>query len=170
MIKYRLPLFLLFVGLILTGPHPFFLLRDFHTHRTVAAVPVWPGDRFSVEWTHSVELTPWRETYEVAWPDGIRLIETAFRSFGAGVPTVFEHAKVRVQGGWVVVTGLDDRRDEVVYLISRDDYKLTVGAQTWRLPDLVPLDTSLEMSVAWRPWWYRVLFRPDGKDVKAVES
>jgi len=150
--------FLLVLGLILVGPQPFFILSDYHEDQTIAMIPVGFREQVTVEWVHSVELTPWRETYEVEWPAKIKLVQTAFKSFGAGVPAQFDHASMRVENGWALVSGLGEIRNSVIYLISRSDYKLTVGESTWILTEHVPLDTSLEMKVQWRPWWCRYLY------------
>ncbi|MFY0546360.1 DUF1850 domain-containing protein [Brevibacillus sp. H7] len=160
---------LLIVGLILIGPHPFLFLQDFHRQETVGAVPMHFTDAFSVEWIHSVELTPWRETYHVHWMNGMELAETSFRSFGAGVPTEFSGADFSVRNGWITVSGLHEQRDSVLYLITRDDYKLTVGTQVWKLSDVLPLGTSLELSVKWFPWWYRYLYRLEKRDDRGKE-
>lgn len=150
---------LLIVGLALLGPHPFLLMRDFHQQAMIGAVPLYWRDQFEVEWVHSVELTPWRETYTVDWLRGMELTETTFRAFGAGVPSEVSEATVTVQDGWIKITALHQRRDSVLYLITRDDYLLRVRHQQWKLSDVLPLGTSLELSVKWFPWWYRYLYK-----------
>lgn len=60
-----------------------------------------------------------------------------------------------VQDGWITVTGLHEKRDQVLYLITRDDYLLQAGGRTWKLAEVLPLGSSLELSVGWYPWWYR---------------
>lgn len=152
---------LLVVGLILLGPHPYLLLRDFQRQDTIGAVPLHLQDRFHIEWIHSVELTPWRETYRVTGFSGMELHETSFRSYGAGVPANFQDkqgVQLSVQQGWITISGLHEQRDKVLYLITRDDYSLSVGKQKWKLSDVLPLGTSLELSVRWYPWWYRYLY------------
>lgn len=157
--------FLLVVGLILMGPHPFLFLKDFHRQETIGVVPLRLEDSFTVEWVHSVELTPWRENYQVHWLHGMELAETSFRSFGAGVPSDFPKEQVTVKDGWIIVSGIHEQRDSVLYLITRDDYALTVGHQIWKLSDVLPLGTSLELSIKWLPWWYRYLYTIEGKEV-----
>ena len=44
------------------------------------------GDTFTVKYTHSVQLTPVWEVYEIR-DGGIFLTETVFQSFGAGLPS-----------------------------------------------------------------------------------
>lgn len=152
---------LLIVGLISLGPHPYLLLRDFHRQEIIGAVPLRMQDEFQVEWIHSVELTPWREKYRIDGFSGMELTETSFRSYGAGVPANFQegqHVHLSVQDGWITLSGLHERRDMVLYLITRDDYALSAGNQKWKLSDVLPLGTSLELSVRWYPWWYRYVY------------
>ena len=166
--KWKANVFLfLLVGLIALGPHPYLQLRDFHRQVNIGAVPLHFTDRFQVEWVHSVELTPWRETYQVNAFSGMELAETSFRSYGAGVPAHFSEQAVRVsvEDGWITVSGLHQQRDKVLYLVTRDDYSLQVREQRWNLASLIPLGTSLELSVEWYPWWYRFT---DGLGEKGV--
>lgn len=168
--KWRTGVFLfLLAGLIALGPHPYLQLRDFHRQVMIGAVPLQFTDRFQVEWVHSVELTPWRETYRVNAFSGMELAETSFRSFGAGVPANFRDQEVHlsVEDGWITVTGLHEQRDKVLYLVTRDDYALLVGEQRWKLSALIPLGTSLELSVRWYPWWYRYV---NGLDERGVSQ
>lgn len=48
------------------------------------AVALGPGGGFSLEWTHSIEKTGWREDWRVL-PDGMHLIRAAVRGSGAGM-------------------------------------------------------------------------------------
>ena len=68
---------------------------------------VQSGDEFTISWIHSVEKTPWRETYQIADNGELLLIETAFQSFGAGVP--HQKGNMMIENGEVIVTGIEDR-------------------------------------------------------------
>jgi hypothetical protein len=59
----------------------------------VLAAPV-----FTLEWTHSVERTRWRETWVVGAED-LRLVEAAVRGSGAGMEP---GPGARLQDGWWV--------------------------------------------------------------------
>lgn len=157
--KWGKRIFILLILLfIMAASHPYLVLRDFHRQEQIGVVPLRLQDTFQMEWVHSVELTPWRETYRVAGLSKMELAETSFRSFGAGVPANFQDQKgvrVAVQDGWITVSGLKERRDQVLYLITREDYMLSVGDRKWKLASVLPLGTSLELTVGWFPWWYR---------------
>jgi len=48
----------------------------------VVLVLATPG--FTLDWTHSVERTAWREVWDIA-PDGLRLVQAAVQGSGAGM-------------------------------------------------------------------------------------
>jgi hypothetical protein len=144
------------ICLILLLPRPFIILRDFHSRVTYAEIPILPTTRFTVEWIHSVELTPWRETYLANWPEGITLTETAFRSYGAGVPAD-TGKQTKVVDGWIVASGLSESRENVIYLISKPDYKLMIEDRIIPLTQLLPRYTSMEMTAKWRFWWWNLV-------------
>jgi len=165
--KLRIVLLLCF-PLLGLWPIRCLLLIDFHEQTLLGALPFSRGDRFTVAWVHSVERTPWRETYALGPAGELMLSETAFRSFGAGVPATFDRP-VQLEQGWIVVKGLAVPRAEVIYLISRDDYTLTLGTRSWQLTRLIPRDHSLQFSLRWRPWWYPLVYCLPREDVRAHE-
>ena len=56
------------------------------------------GDRFTLEWTHSVEKVAWREEWIVN-QDGMRLMIAAVKGSGAGMEP---GPDARLQDGWLV--------------------------------------------------------------------
>lgn len=151
-LKYAV--FFLAAGILLV-PRPFLTLASYPDGHVYMRFAVKPQERFWVQWTHSVEKTPWREAYQVEpWGrPGLRLVQTRFKSYGAGVPADTGRP-CRVVDGWVVAD-LDERRDEVIYLISRKDYLLQLGNRTYPLQNMLPPDTSLRFFVQYLPWWFR---------------
>ncbi|MFC0558243.1 DUF1850 domain-containing protein [Halalkalibacter alkalisediminis] len=65
------------------------------------------GDTFTIKWIHSVEKTPWRETYQLTDEGELLLIETVFQSFGAGVP--HQKGTMTVEDGEVVVRDINEQ-------------------------------------------------------------
>ncbi len=65
------------------------------------------GDTFTIKWIHSVEKTPWRETYQLTDEGELLLIETAFQSFGAGVP--HQKGTMTVEDGEVVIRDINEQ-------------------------------------------------------------
>ena len=64
------------------------------------------GDTFTIKWIHSVEKTPWREVYQLTGEGELLLIETAFQSFGAGVP--HQKGTMTVEDGEVVIRDINE--------------------------------------------------------------
>jgi hypothetical protein len=65
----------------------------------VAGASIWLANQvFTLEWTHSVERTAWRETWMVE-PAGLRLGEAAVKGSGAGMDPAPE---ARLIDGWYV--------------------------------------------------------------------
>ena len=66
--------------------YQYLYVSDMRTNDYLKAWRLKDGDTFTVKYTHSVQLTPVWEVYEIR--DGcIFLTETVFQSFGAGLPS-----------------------------------------------------------------------------------
>lgn len=63
---------------------------------------------FTLDWTHSVERTGWRESWVIT-PEGLRLVEAAVRGSGAGMDPG-EGARL-VNGWWVWAPALPPQPD-----------------------------------------------------------
>lgn len=66
--------------------YQFLYVTDMRTKDYLKAWRLEDGDTFTVKYTHSVQLTPVWEIYEIR-DGGIFLTETIFQSFGAGLPS-----------------------------------------------------------------------------------
>ncbi len=77
-------------------------LREHTTKKLLYLIPISLPTNISIEWTHSVELTRWRETYKVNKKGKFELIESRFKSFGAGVPAN-EGKEFFSENGWNVM-------------------------------------------------------------------
>ena len=67
----------------------YLVLYDSDTGKTHITVKAEEGMKFSVEFIHSVNQTPLRDTYIIENGE-IRAYSTLYRSFGAGVQTALE--------------------------------------------------------------------------------
>jgi|GEM_PF-991025 len=80
-----------------------------------------PGNVFGLSWTHSVELTQWRESYAIGPGGEIVLTASAFASAGAGLPDRLADGEVfrrkdgtmRIEGRRVPVGDLRVRLSDV---------------------------------------------------------
>src|SRR5699024_7195237 len=119
----------LFTALLLLVLILFFLFRtdkemeliiyDQDTGEEYVRTSVNLDDEFTVQWEHSVEKTIWKETLKVNKDGVIVLVETRFRSFGAGVPSSKE-GNVYFEDGYLVMTDLQEVKDYYQWIHSHN--------------------------------------------------
>ncbi len=96
------------------------------------------GLMFSVEFIHSVNQTPVKDTYIIE-NEQIRAYSTTYRSFGAGVQTALEDGQTMTydDDGNMVITGFDITYDPLRYIVGTvSDHILTVDGKEISLRDL----------------------------------
>ncbi|MBQ2846750.1 MAG: DUF1850 domain-containing protein [Clostridia bacterium] len=89
------------------------------------------GLMFSVEFVHSVNQTPVKDTYIIENGE-IRAYSTTYRSFGAGVQTALEGDQKMTydDNGNMVITGFDITYDPLRYIVGTvSDHILTFGGE-----------------------------------------
>ncbi|MBU8906590.1 DUF1850 domain-containing protein [Desertibacillus haloalkaliphilus] len=109
---------------------------------------VEPGDHISVSWIHSVERTPWQETYKIVDNQQLELIETRFQSFGAGVPHE-SNGETTIEDGYTVMTGIDRVVEQFSWVHSHDaDFQLFLNdeniIESYELPHHHQLEFHIE--------------------------
>jgi hypothetical protein len=101
------------------------LVKIQRTDNVLMTIPdIEPGDKVTVKWIHSVEKTPWEETYELQEDGTLRLIEAIFYSFGAGVP--HEKGSMSVEEGKVVSRDMEEETIEAFRWIHSHDANFEV--------------------------------------------
>ncbi|MFP1678264.1 DUF1850 domain-containing protein [Alloalcanivorax sp. C16-2] len=110
-------------------PLPWLVVRE--GDHTRYALPGPTGASFVLRWTHSVEKEDWQERFQVQ-PDGtLMLVETRFKTFGAGVPDRVG-TETRLEDGWVVMSGIERPVDPLnVQAAAAENYRL--GYHRWTL-------------------------------------
>lgn len=96
------------------------------------------GMMFSVEFIHSVNQTPLRDTYIIENGE-IRAHSTLYRSFGAGVQTALEGDQKMTydEEGNMIITGFDITYDPLRYIVGTvSDHILTLGGEEISLRDM----------------------------------
>lgn len=140
--RRRLLLFL--IALVLMLPVPVLeVTGDGATYRRLL-VPGWPAI-ITLSYTHSVELTPVEEVYEVR-PGGMVMVSMAWNSFGAGLPDTYDVASPegfsryqRTPVGTVLS----------YWFIPINNVALDIGlTRVFEGPDR---DSAVEVSVRWLP-------------------
>lgn len=108
------------------------------------------GFEFSVEFIHSVNKTPVKDTYRVE-NGKIRAYSTTYRSFGAGVQTQLEDGQEMTvdDNGNMVITGFDITYDPLRYIVSAAyDHVLFIGDKQVSLRETCGENTRIIFEVA----------------------
>jgi hypothetical protein len=111
------------------------------TQMEQAAVIRESAPQFSVEFVHSVNNSPVRETFAVNRDGGISVVEARFYSFGAGMPSGLEEGLILSRDGdALVLSGFADAgvgRRELNYIVGTvSDHLLYINGETVSLRDL----------------------------------
>jgi hypothetical protein len=94
-------------------------------------------NEFSIEFIHSVNQTPVKETFAINGTT-IQALSTRFSSFGAGMQTEIEPGQSLVRDGdAMIITGLTRTFPELRYIVGTvSDHILYINDQTISLRDL----------------------------------
>ena len=108
------------------------------------------GLMFSVEFIHSVNQTPLKDTYIIE-DNQIRAYSTTYRSFGAGVQTALEEGQTMTydENGNMVITGFDITYDPLRYIVGTvSDHILTIDGKEISLRDLCGRNAKVVFEIA----------------------
>lgn len=98
--------FLCIIGLSLAGCLPqerLVIESPGHAERSIS---LEKSRVFSLRYTHSVEKTPVVETFQVLADGKLRLISTAYKSYGVGLPSLPSEGKLTIRDGWFMLENL----------------------------------------------------------------
>lgn len=115
----------------------YLVLYDSDTGKRYITEKAEDGLMFSVEFIHSVNQTPVKDTYIIENGE-IRAYSTTYRSFGAGVQTALEGNQKMTydDDGNMVITGFDITYDPLRYIVGTvSDHILTFGGEEISLRD-----------------------------------
>ena len=136
----------LFMGLFI--PQHYLTVKDRDTGELYARYPMGEGDRFSIEFKHSVNLSPVIDIYEIQ--DGnIYVEETVYYHFGAGVQTQLNEGETLTYGedGAMIVGNIHQNRNDVQYIVGTlYDHILTVDEQQINLRQLCGKNTKIRFN------------------------
>jgi hypothetical protein len=90
-------------------------------------VPVATGEVFTFAYIHSIELTPVEGRFAVEADGWLRLVETRFPSYGAGLPA---QPTGKTPDGWMVVAGGERMPEFGFYMSPINQARLRVGVRT----------------------------------------
>jgi len=120
------------------NPQHYLTLRERDSGDLIARYPMEEGDRFSVEFKHSVNLSPLIDVYEIVDGD-IYVEETIYYHFGAGVQTQLNEGETLTynEDGAMVVGNIHQKRNNMLYIVGTVyDHMLTVNGQVVNLREL----------------------------------
>ncbi len=128
-----------------SGPGPELQVRDQHSETVYYATPATEGTKITLAWIHSIELTPWTETYEVR--DGeLALVEVTLESYGAGAPS--DEGVTRIEDGVIHITELDRTVEAVRWIHSHDvDYQISMDGEVVVETQAIPHRSYAEILV-----------------------
>ncbi len=108
------------------------------------------GLMFSVEFIHSVNQTPVKDTYIIENGE-IRAYSTTYRSFGAGVQTALQDGQKMTYDdqGNMVITGFDITYDPLRYIVGTvSDHILNLKGKDISLRDLCGRNARVVFEIA----------------------
>ncbi|GKH51517.1 MAG: DUF1850 domain-containing protein [Oscillospiraceae bacterium] len=110
------------------------------------------GERFSVEFKHSINLSPVIDVYQIE--DGnIYVEETIYYHFGAGVQTELNEGETLSYGedGSMIVGNIHQLRNNVGYIVGTVyDHLLTVNGREISLRDLCGKNAAVRFNYEWQ--------------------
>jgi len=112
-------------------------IRDSESGRVYERLAVDKSGEFAVEFIHSVNQSPVRETFKLEGRT-IRPVSVRFYSFGAGMQADLEEGQTMERDGdAMVITGFDRAFTELNYIVGTvSDHLLMIGGETISLREL----------------------------------
>ena len=108
------------------------------------------GLMFSVEFVHSVNQTPVKDTFIIENKQ-IKAYSTTYRSFGAGVQTSLDEGQTMTydDNGNMIITGFDITYDPLRYIVGTvSDHILTIDGKEISLRDLCGRNAKVIFEIA----------------------
>ncbi|UJL45551.1 DUF1850 domain-containing protein [Virgibacillus sp. NKC19-16] len=105
----------------------------------------WDSDEITIGWRHSVELTPWKETYRITDEGSLSFKSTLYQSYGAGTPDV-EGEVDFLENGFIQVTDIERKIAYYsLYYVSISQYYLEENEKKYPLSQYVPENTNVQI-------------------------
>jgi hypothetical protein len=123
-------------------------LRDADTGKRYAAWSIHDGDEFAIEFIHSVNQSPVRDTFRV---DGrlIRPVATRFFNFGAGMQTALESGqRMERDGEALLITGFTQTFPALNYIVGTvSDHIFYIKDEAISLRDLCGRNAHITVQI-----------------------
>ncbi|MGO1468855.1 MAG: DUF1850 domain-containing protein [Tissierella sp.] len=109
--------------------------KDFRTEKYLELWRVKEEEEFTIKYTHSVEKSPVTEKYKV-YEDEIILLETTFKSYGAGLPATTEYDFELIDDGFRIYN-INKKYRDVIYRTGAEiaNHEIIIGDKTYEFLD-----------------------------------
>lgn len=122
---------LLLAGASYFGAGGELVVEDLRAKRVLLRTRVRPGERFELSYLHSVTGSRVSGTFEVTLLYAISVRETAFRSFGPGLPDVRPGDDYEVKGGVIKQTNLNQTLPALSFFVHPfTEHRLEIRGRT----------------------------------------
>ena len=120
---------------------------DMRTGEVLRSWKIREGEFFTVKYTHSVQLTPVWETYEIQSGD-IVLKETIFQSFGAGLPSTSPYDFEITEQGFRLYN-IDMKITDLVYRVGavRANHSLIIDGKEYPFLDFAEPGEGIKFEI-----------------------
>lgn len=116
--------------------------------RPLLYLRLWPENRFTLTYMHSVQKTPCSEEFRPGHDGGLVLTATEYQSLGVGLPFLPGEGKLTIENGRFVIRGLSRRFAEIglrAMPVARQ--ALVVQGRRYELTALVPPGSLIRLQV-----------------------
>jgi len=124
-------------------------VRSRKADRVIFREKTAPGDVFTFAYIHSIENIPVEGVFVVEADGALRVVETRFPSYGAGLPP--EVTAKRTDGKWMVAPGGQKLAEFSFYISPINRSSLRIGDKTLDLNRLIESGDVVEVAVRMYP-------------------
>ncbi len=106
--------------MVCSGRRGCLVLSDSETKKVIKRFEADAGERFSIEFVHSVNKSIVRDIYELRDDGHIYNVECVYYAFGAGVQTELNEGEELLRGedGSMIITGINKKTDNMSFIIG----------------------------------------------------
>jgi hypothetical protein len=121
-------------------------IRDTASGKIYGKWPIEEAGEFAIEFVHSVNKSPVRETFKVQGKE-IRVYAVRFNSFGAGMQSDLEEGQTLTRDGdAMVISGFTASYKELNYIVGTvSDHLLFINNETISLRDLCGRNANITL-------------------------
>lgn len=119
---------------------PALLVLDYSSKAIILRAPLAYGRSFAIRYIHSVDRSPVFEVFKAEKGEGLVLIETYFRMFGAGMGHWEGHGTIVQEGQWIKIKDINRPLGSFTLRVGSREVAHTVlmDEKEWNLSQKVP--------------------------------